>query len=184
VRLIRSWPLHVPDGRHYVVDDIERLVIDNCDYNTLGDIDDDVLLLEWDIAVSREDLVTFAAQAQADPSRVLVGPYRIYYPTLPEPIWAHRHWGGEPKGMVGPVGTEPVSTGDPHCNLFGLGMIYLPRKAIRGFLRTKFANHFGDLEFSMYHYANLSQDVPICWDVRPVHLHYRTPTFAKESIDG
>lgn len=176
MRLIRSWPANVPDGRSYVVDDIERLIIDNSDYRELATVDDDVLLLEWDIAVAKEDLALFAGEAQANPGRVLVAPYRIYYEhMLAEPVWAHRRWGGEPKGMANPVGAVPVSTHDPYCNLFGLGMCYLPGKLVRGFLDDRWANHFGDVEFSMWHYLTVCHEVPICWDVRPVHLNYQIP---------
>lgn len=174
MRLIRSWPATVPEGRSYVVDGLERLVIANHDYRSLAVVGDDVLLLEWDIAVSKEDLSLFAAEAAASPERVLVAPYRIYYEhMLTAPVWAHRRWDGEPRGMSSPVGATPVSTGDPLCNLFGLGMAYLPAKLIRRHLADGWSNHVGDVEFSMWHYLTVSQDVPICWDVRPVHLNYQ-----------
>jgi hypothetical protein len=176
MRLIRSWPRHVPPGRGHVVDDIEHLVIDNMDYRALGAVDGDVLLLEWDIAVAKEDLLRFAAVASEHPEQVLVAPYRIYYEhMLPEPVWAHRHWDGEPRGMCAPVGAVPVSTEDPTCNLFGLGMAYLPGKLVHRFLQDGWANHFGDVEFSMWHYLTVRREVPICWDVHPVHLNYQTP---------
>jgi len=176
VRLLRSWPCHIPEGRAYVVDDIERLIIDNHHYRSLGDIDDDVLLLEWDIAVDKEGLSAFAQRAQATPDRVLVAPYRIYYEhVLPAPVWAHRHWAGEPVGMSNMVDVTPLVTGDPVCQLFGLGMVYLPRALIRGFLDAGYANHFGDVEFSQWHYRHVAHDVPIDWSVRPVHLNYQIP---------
>jgi hypothetical protein len=81
MRLLRSWPSRIPEGRSYVVDDIERLVIDNHSYGPLSAVDDDVLLLEWDIAIGQEDLRHFADHAAKDPDRVLVAPYRIYADT-------------------------------------------------------------------------------------------------------
>lgn len=174
MRLLRSWPRRIPTGRNYVVDQVEKLVIDNCDYRALGEIDDDVLLLEWDIAVSKEHLAAFADRARSDQGRVLVAPYRIYYEhMLPEPVWAHRLWDGQPEGMSNPAGAVSVSTGAPFCNLFGLGMSYLPRDLVRGFIDSGFANHFGDVEFSIWHYRNVEREVPIAWDVWPVHLNYR-----------
>ena len=174
MRLIRSWPGRIPDGRAHVVDDIERLVIDRHDYKPLAAIDDDVLLLEWDIAVGQEDLRHFAAHAAQDPDRVLVAPYRIYADAynLPADIWAHRRWDGTGVGTVNPAGAAPVDTGDPACNLFGLGMVYLPRRVHRQFAAISWASHFGDTSFSMWHYEHVTHDVPICWDVHPVHLHY------------
>jgi hypothetical protein len=54
-------------------------------------------------------------------------------------------------------------------------MAYLPREVTAGFLREGYANHMGDMEVSMWHYQRVTHDVPVCWDVRPVHLHYNPP---------
>jgi hypothetical protein len=176
VRLLRSWPARIPAGRAYVVDDIPKLVIDNHHYGPLGDIGEDVLLLEWDNAVGQEDLCTFARQARQDPERVLVAPYRIYADAygLPADIWAHRRWDGTGEGTINPIGATTIQTGDPTCNLFGLGMVWLPWRLIQGFLLGRWAAHFGDQEFSMWHYSHVAHEVPVCWDVRPVHLNYRS----------
>lgn len=183
MRLIRSWPRRIPEDRNYVCDDIEKLVIDQHHYGSLIDITDDVLLLEWDIAVAKEELLAFAERARETPDRVLVAPYTIYADryNLPADIWAHRTWNGLPGYSIVPEGATPVETGAPVCNLFGLGMIYLPHELVRGFRSPKYgnefgwANHFGDNEFSMWHYLNVEKDVPIMWEVRPVHLNYITP---------
>lgn len=149
-----------------MVDHLERLVIANHDYRSLSELDDDVLLLEWDVAVDKEDLAAFMTRAVSESNRVLVAPYRIY---APEGKWAHRTWYGEGPGALN---ARPVLDGAPVCNLFGLGMTYLPRDLIRGFISSRWANHFGDCEFSMWHYHHVSKEVPIDWAVRPVHLHW------------
>jgi hypothetical protein len=150
------------------------LVIDHHDYKPLAAIDDDVLLLEWDIAVGQEDLRHFAEHAAQDPDRVLVAPYRIYADAyqLPADVWAHRSWDGNGIGTVSPNGATPVETDAPFCNLFGLGMVYLPRLVHRRFAAVSWAAHFGDTSLSIWHYEHVAKDVPICWDVHPVHLHY------------
>lgn len=188
---MRSWPRAIPAGRvGYVVDDAPRMEMEAHDYRRggLADVGDDLLLLEWDIAVSKEDLALFARRARQQSDRVLVAPYPIYgdrYPQLMAPwIWAHRHWGGEPRGRVGAVGAYPVSTGDPTCNLFGLGMVYLPRDVIAGFFAADYANHCGDVEFSQWHYRHVAEQVPICWDIRPVHLNYLVTNVDLEGSDG
>lgn len=182
MRLLRSWPRVIPSSRNYVVDGIERLTIDNHHYGPLADIDDDVLLLEWDMAVGQEDLRQFAHHAQRTPERVLVAPYRIYADTynLPADIWAHRSWDGDGAGTVIPRGAIPVRDGAPTCNLFGLGMVWLPREVVRGFLAGRYASHFGDKEFSMWHYQHVARDVPIAWEVRPVHLNYLPPNLEED----
>lgn len=166
LKLIRSWPEKIPDGRSYVVDQIPKVVIENHDYRRLDQLNDDVLLLEWDIAVDKPDLEAFAACARSHASDVLVAPYLLY---TPSPIWAHRTW---PGNAMTPEGAKPVSLGAATCNLFGLGMAYLPRQLISSFCRSGWSNHFGDVEFSMWHYHNVSTDVPIMWTVRPIHLNY------------
>lgn len=168
MRLLRSWPFQAPPGRPHVVDTIERLVIDNHHYGLLSEVDDDVLLLEWDIAVSRDDLLLFAEHAKQAPDEVLVAPYLLY----PQGQWAHRSWQGQGPGAVG---ARPVETSDPTCNLFGLGLIYLPRRVIKGFAASGWSSHWGDCELSMWHYRHVSRTVRIAWDVRPVHLHYELP---------
>jgi hypothetical protein len=185
MRLLRSWPARIPEGRNYVTDSIDRLVISNHDYRPLGGIDDDVLLLEWDIAVDLEQLQAFAERARERTGRVLVAPYRIpadlYH--LPAPCWAHRRWDGTGQGTVVPEGARPVETGDATCNLFGLGMCYLPRALVRRFLADGYATHFGDKEFSMWHYQRVTRDVPIMWAVRPVHLNYLIPDLEEAPRD-
>jgi hypothetical protein len=185
VKLVRSWPDRIPGGRAHVVDDIPRIVLDRYDYKPLAGVGDDVLLLEWDMAVGQADLQAFAERAQQSPDRVLVAPYVIYADSygLPADVWAHRWWAGDGAGTISPAGAVPVQTGDPVCQLFGLGMCYLPATLIRRFAALSWSSHYGDTEFSMWHYERVTHDVPIMWDVRPVHLHYQTPSF-EESGNG
>lgn len=149
-----------------MVDQIDRIVIDNHDYRALADLDADVVLLEWDIAASKHDIEVFAGLARQSPGSVLVAPYLLY---TPEPMWAHRSWEGEGPGATG---AGPVDVGAQHCNLFGLGMCYLPKDLITGFIESGWSNHFGDVEFSMWHYHNVSKEVPIAWAIQPVHLNH------------
>lgn len=165
MRLLRSWPAVVPTGRAYVQDSIERLILRDYDYAPLADVDDDVLLVEWDIAVDGGDLVRFAKRARAEPGRVLVAPYRLYVTTvrnvpLPHPVWCHRRADG-----------SHVDTGEPTCAYFGFGLIYLPREVVRAF-RAEWSGHFSDGSFGGWHRRRVTDQVPIDWDVRPAHLHY------------
>lgn len=158
-----------------MVDGIERLVMSDFRYDkALAEVEDDVLLLEWDVAASPEDLHTFTEQALADPRRIMVAPYRLYVTSrrsqpLPSgPVWAHRYDTG-----------HHVGEGDPFCHWFGLGMVYLPRWVVVEFLqdlamyqrRNQWHEGFTDCLFSMWHWRAYRVEVPICWDVRPVHLH-------------
>jgi hypothetical protein len=173
MRILRSWPATVPAGRAHVVDNIERLVMDGYDYRVLGDVNDDVLLLEWDIAVGLEDLERFAAAATEDPGRVLVAPYRLYSYASGRPHlgrWAHRRYEGDP--ATGHL--RHVDENDTACHLFGLGMTYLPRDITQAFLAA-WDGRVCDVSLSGWHYRNITPEVPIAWDVRPVHLHYDIP---------
>ena len=179
MKAIRSWPAKVPADRCYVVDTLPRLVMDRFDYRCLGDVDDDIVLLEWDVAVGKEDLEAFIAKAKAQPDRVLVAPYKIYTPTeravaLRRPFWVHRRYGD------GESTTRFVQPDDETCHLFGLGLAYLPRRIVAAFLKS-WPGHFSDGSFSGWHYRNVTKEVPIAWDVRPVHLHYLIDQTAKES---
>lgn len=171
MKAVRSWPDAVPPGRNYVVDNLPRLVMRDYSYRVLGDLDDDVLLIEWDLAIGREDFEHFVDLARAEPGRVLVAPYRIYQTTtgddlFPQPFWVHRRYTD---------GTEQamrfVTPDDATCHLWGLGLVYLPRQVISGFL-SSWPGHASDASISGWHHRNVEQETRIAWDVRPVHLHY------------
>lgn len=182
MRLLRSWPAIVPEGRSYVVDDIERLVMYGYDYTVLGAVDDDVLLLEWDIAVGAEELAAFAARAAAECGRVLAAPYRLYPggslrgPTKTVPEWsAWRYLVDQQTG-----GCVEVEPGAPTAHVVGLGMTYLPRDLIRRYLAERQPDWgFSDISFSGWHHRRVAPDIALDWQARPVHLHYQTPR-----IDG
>lgn len=181
MRLVRSWPTHIPEGRGYVVDGIERFMMGGdgdkpfC-YRRLIDYDDDIVLIEWDIAVGAEQLSTFMSRAAADPDRVRVAPYLLYRggkkPGAAQfPFYVHRI--REPGMRTWVKGPD-----DTYCHLFGFGLIYLPRQMIADYVaQMGSAGAFGDSQFSKWHFrtAGTNRDVPIDWDCHAVHLHYTTP---------
>lgn len=168
MRLLRSWPTKVPTGRSFVVDPMPKLILDNYDYGPLADVDDDVVLLEWDIAIDREGLAQFVRTAKEYPERVIVAPYQLYVSTvhshpLRRPRWCHRRADG-----------QHIDTGERTCAMFGFGMIYLPQQVVsRYFAERNPAWGFNDAGFSSWHHRNVAEQVPVLWDVRPVHLHYQ-----------
>jgi hypothetical protein len=175
MKLIRSFPATIPAGRAYVVDDMPRHLMHDYDYRWLGDVDDDVLLLEWDIAVGAEELEAFVAAVAAEPKRVRVAPYRIHESLTGKtyhchPLWAHRRYLNQDRNTRFIVGPE-----DETCHLFGFGMTYLPRHLIRGFMAWRPGLPFGDTEFSGWHYMFNRDDreVVVDWSVHVVHLHYK-----------
>ena len=180
MRWIRSWPAVIPAGRAYVQDDLERLVLADYDYTPLGAIDDDVIVLEWDMAVSHEDRLAFEAICRDAPAQVHVAPYRLYL-RYRAPCWAHRR--------VNAAGVEAwVDEGEAVCDYFSFGLTYLPHALIDQFLAAPAPERgrppflplnrltdcrFHDQTFSVWHRWHGPQTrVPIAWDVRPVHLHY------------
>lgn len=171
MKFIRSWPQDVPERRNYVVDNLPRFVMDDYSYRGLGDLADDVLLIEWDLAIGKEDLDHFADLCRAEPDRVLVAPYRIYQQTTTddvyrEPFWVHRRYADETEQSMRFVTPE-----DATCHLWGVGLVYLPRAVIDGFL-AGWPGHMSDAALSGWHHRHVEQETRIAWDVRPVHLHY------------
>lgn len=169
MKVVRSWPEVVPDNRCYVVDTLPRFVMKDYDYRGLADLEDDVVLIEWDMAVRREEFEAFLDHVRTDPTRVITAPYRIYTPTqraenLPKPVWVARRYN------AGEQSTRYVTTDDTHCHLFGFGLTYLPLDLIRAFL-ADWPGHFNDTSFSGWHYRAVGE-TPLTWDVQPVHLHY------------
>lgn len=178
MKLIRSWPAVIPEGRSYVVDDIPRFVMGadtpQFDYRGLAEYDDDIVLIEWDIAVGGEQLSTFMARAAAEPDRVRVAPYLLYRGgkngRAPYTMYCHR---------VREKGTRTWVKGpaDTYCHMFGFGLVYLPIDLVKRFVaQMRPESHFGDTEFSRWHMFNAKhRQVPIDWDCHAVHLHYKTP---------
>lgn len=163
-----------------MVDAIPRLEMDRYDYSVLAQPQDDVLLLEWDIAVDKDQLLSFARRAAATPGKVLVAPYRHYpegYGADPrsgftQPAWVHRYW----SGPADPNMLRFVETGAPWCNLWGFGLTYLPQQVITGYLEQRGPDWgFCDTSMSEWHFRFVEQRVPIDWSTRPVHLHYAVP---------
>lgn len=173
MKLIRSWPKEIPEGRSYVMDDIPRLVMSDFDYRCLIDVDDDVVLIEWDIAVGGEQLRTFMERALETPEKVRVAPYLLYRggrrggPQVP--YYVHRVVQQSVKRWARPE--------DTHCQMFGFGLTYLPAHFVRGFVdHLRPQNQFNDSTFSRWHMLTApNRNVPIDWDCHAIHLHYTTP---------
>lgn len=169
MKLVRSWPVRPPAGRPHVIDDAARLVNDNYDYSGLAEFDDDVIQLDWDTAVSREDVAGFAALARQHPDRVLVAPVPVYPDSrrgLPATVWNCRRYDG-------PDRLRYVTEQDPTCHLFGFGMVYLPAALVRAFVDRFPGRVLDDTGFAGWYHREVEAETRIAWQVRPVHLHYR-----------
>jgi hypothetical protein len=157
MRVIRSFPKVIPPGRAYVQDDLERFYMSEYDYQPLAEFafGDDILLLEWDIAVSKYDLQMFIGRAHVH-GDVIVAPYDLTTPgTVP-------HWNlvnGQP---------ERVTRDDDECDYFGLGMVYLPNYVLTGYPK---GNPMTDGTLSRWYHKQYNKRVPIDWGTRVVHLH-------------
>lgn len=175
MRLIRSFPATIPFGRSYIVDDAERHLNEDYSYRGLAAYGDDLIHLDWDMAVGREDLEHFAEHAREEPDRVLVGPQRVDVGDgrrgLTRPMWNMRRYLG-PDRMVGSV------PGDEECDLYGFGLVYLPGKLLRAFEDHWRAEldagtvRFDDTGFAGWTSTEVGP-ARMCWHVHPVHLHYR-----------
>lgn len=177
MKIIRSWPALIPPDRNYVTDTLPRFVMTDYSYRGLGDLDDDVLVIEWDMAIGQEDLTRMVAHTRDRPDEVTVAPYKLYQATAnttvyPRPMWAMRRYND------GEATMRYVDEFEPTCHLWGLGVTYLPRDVIRGFLDA-YPGHFSDTSISGWHYRNIQRETRIAWDVRPVHLHYPIERIAR-----
>ena len=174
MQLIRSFPAVIPPERNYVQDDARRIYNHDHDYRELIELHDDVIHIDWDTAVSREALESFAKQARSDPERVLVAPVLVYPSPkrtgLSTPVWNVRRY------LPGDAAMRYCTPEDATAHLFGFGMVYLPASLLWAFgqvLGTPVAPRFGDMEFAAWHYRHVTAEAPIAWDCTPVHVHYR-----------
>lgn len=166
----RSWPLKPPKDRVHVVDNLPKLKVHRYDYDSILQWPEhNLVMVEWDIAVSREDVCAFTEACAATPSSVHVAPYRIYPASsgLSEPVYVHRVGSPEPQSRW-------ITDGEPLADYVGFGMIYLPLRIVQRFKREYSVAHgarFTDTGFSLWHHENVGP-IPVHWNVRPVHLHY------------
>jgi len=158
----------MPEGRSYVVDDAPRLRVTDYDYRGLLELDDDVIQLDWDTAVSRTDLTLFAALARQQPHRVLVAPVPVERDRTERVVWNLRRYTD-----AGEQAMREVTEQDETCHLFGFGMVYLPRSLIRSYVDALGGRPFTDTGFAGWVHRNDEPETCIAWQVRPIHLHYR-----------
>jgi hypothetical protein len=172
MRVVRAWPDSPPQGRPYVSDAWPRVPVDNYNYAGLASLGDDVITLDWDIAVDLADLERFAARARRDPQVPLVAPCRLYCdgaaPIPGGPLWNARVY------EAGGRSLRYVAEGEPVCHLFGFGMTYLPAVLLGRFLRDYPGGPLDDTSFSGWQYRT-SGLTELDWSVYPVHLHYPVP---------
>lgn len=161
-------------------------------YRTLFEqADDDIILVEWDIALSLEDRKAFEAYCLADKDHVHVAPYKHYAFKDPKKPYSYLH-----RRYLDTM----IKENEPDCMLFGFGLVYLPYTMMKRYLHDisqpeQFVswipyplrafpdqiqemplpiprNVARDTYFSMWHWTTYKTKVPVHWDVRPVHLHY------------
>lgn len=118
-------------------------------------------LLEWDIALDSDGRARFAANALDQPDRVRVAPYMLYPAGGPRQV--HR-WKG-----------HPLTDGQAHADMFGLGCIYLPQAVLDAFWqdpppRLVRTGVLTDTVFSDWHRQRHGA-VDVDWTVHPQHLH-------------
>lgn len=174
MQIIRTVPVKIPEGRNYVVDQIDKVEVQNYDMHFLTEINDDVILLEWDIVVAQHDLINFITHARMAPTRVHVAPYVLYPESLDEivaPVWAHREMTNEM-----PLQLRWVDYGEPVCDIFSTGMVYLPKEVVNRIDESDdlITWHYNitDSKLAFWYHQTFKEKVPIHWDVRPIHLHY------------
>lgn len=162
-----------------MIDAIPRVETPPFDYAPLADMGEDLIHLDWDMAVSPEDLDTFAHLAMAAPQDVLVAPYRTYPGSI---------FGADPQGrdLESPVWTAKVysdareqsmrnvTEDDTHAHLWGFGLVYLPAKWLCGYAARFPGEKMGDGEFSGWYYRQAGPAL-LAWGVRPVHLNFPPP---------
>lgn len=182
MNILRTWPTNIPEGRNYVVDSLDRVEIQNYDMHFLADLNDSVILLEWDIAVAYHDLWNFRAHATASPNQVHVAPYVLYPETdesldeLVAPVWAHREMLNEL-----PLQLRWIDYGESTCDIFSTGMVYLPKQIVQRLAESDdvvtWHHNITDSKLAFWYYHVIGEKVPVHWDVRPIHLHYNQEVF-------
>lgn len=158
MKVLRSFPADGPvPGRAYVQDYMPRLLNRGFDYMGLKDYHDDIVLVEWDIAVSRPDLDRFVANAKGD--------WPIVAPFLARDGSHYMHWREEGDGL------RPIRKGEPDCDLFAFGLVYFPAWVIRDYPAGYGGSSIlSDGSLPRWLQERERRPVPVDWSVTVVHL--------------
>jgi hypothetical protein len=182
--ILRAMPKRIPEGRNYVVDQIEQVFIDNYDMRFLTELDDDLILIEWDIAAAMHDLHNMIVHCRQAPTQIHVAPYPLYPVSLDElmaPVWAHRHM-----IQVMPQQLEWIDYGDTVCDIFSTGMVYFPLEVLQRLKESDelitWHSNIDDSKIAFWYYSTFKKKVAVHWDVRPIHLHYDQGVFYDDRL--
>jgi hypothetical protein len=174
MKIVRSWPRNPPPWHPLIEDDCERVYIPGIDYSPLLDLDDDLIHLDWDVAVGRNELKRFADKCKAEPEIVRTAPYTTYKSRQ----YLNHPWrGGKDQFTVWhySLGGQKVELlqGELNCNLTGFGLIYLPKLAFAGYMADKPDGEPAmDTPFCLWYLENTGRDIPVEWWVNAVHVNY------------
>jgi hypothetical protein len=183
MKITRTMPPPHPDikrGRNFIEDEFPKTYITEYDNTPLLEYASDLVVLEWDIAVSKEDLEIFCELAAQTPDQVMVAPYKLYPESDPQAIPAGGVYAHRIVQNAATLHARWLTVADWYCDLFGFGMVYLPQELIKGFMAAQDRNNLPDhrmtdANFSAWHYREVKQPVAVNWACKPVHLHYETP---------
>lgn len=174
---VRSWPDPVPPHRSHVYDDIIKVSVRNFDYRTLIPFNTNARLthLDWDIAISREDMMRLDMIAEVHPGEVVVAPI-LYYDQHPARS-VHRVC--TPKSKAYPEGLRWLQPGEPTCDYVGFSCISLPSNYLLWcdeWLHTLPHTHdqrLTDTNFSFWMHSVRKERMIVDWRLQPVHLNYQ-----------
>jgi len=177
MRLIRTWPQDMTglDAKNRIIDDCERVYIPSIDRKPMVTLDDNVIHLDWDVAVSRDDLREFARRCAADPERVRVVPtlaHQTQRTRTGQPQTTPTHWMVWRQDYHGGPRIE-LKPGESPAHIFSFGLVYLPKWTIQGFIRDMPDTNLDDTQFANWHNRQTAyQGCPVDWDIPTVHLNY------------
>lgn len=184
MKITRTVPPENPElkrGRNFITDEFPRTYIKEYDNTPLVEYKSDLVVLEWDIAVSVEDLEIFCELAYQTPDQVMVAPYKLYPESDPQKIPANGAYAHRIVQNSVTLDARWLTNADWYCDLFGFGMVYLPKELLEGFVEAQETNGLADhrmtdANFSAWHYRTVKTPVAVNWACRPVHLHYSSPS--------
>lgn len=174
ILVVRSWPEPEPPGHPKVVDKLPRFAIHNnkFDYRRIVEYKRDVIQLDWDTAVSPEDLHKFASYANEDREHCLVAPCRVYPGGMrgtATRMISKVQWNAY-KFNRDNTSRRLVNKDDKDADHWGFGMVYLPYKWIKAYVDES-SRPLDDISFSSWYYIKAGP-ARITWDIIPVHLNF------------
>jgi len=182
--VVRSWPPEewMFENHPYVVDNARRVVINSkrngdsyfVDYRPLYEVGQNMIHMDWDMAIGRNELRDFADRCRENPEKLRSAACRTY-PTRQYQLGLDKTKQTEWHAWHSLDPKVEVKPGDPTCKWCSIALCYIPWSVWKPFVES-----YGDRKdcwasargLANWYRDNVEDSIDLDWDTNVVHVNY------------